>query len=284
MTEPAKGSRTSLPRLLLRPWGPARGWVEETGTGRGVGISRLALAALLLGLALSLLGQRQLGRWLEEAPGLVEQLPRLGLREGSLWTDPPETDPRVLRDSRGRPVLLLDLDGQRRLEEEDVAVQLTRTRILVKDRQGTVQAFPLAGTGQPDGEIKPEELLAFLQGPARWLAFAFSLPLLTLLSLALLFVQQALLSLMALVPDRLYGTGLDMPARLRLVSLAILGSSQLTALLLLVAPALLPAGLPPWLAPLVFSLAGVMRGITALHASQGAGRPTPGGEAGGTPG
>jgi hypothetical protein len=277
----------ALTRLLIRPWGPARGWVDETRSGRGVGLSRLALAALLLGLALSLLGQRQLGRWLEEAPGLVEQLPRLGLRGGSLWTDPPETGPRILRDSRGRPVLLLDLDGKSRLEEVDATVQLTRTRILVKDRLGVVQAFPLAGTGQPDGEILPADLLAFLLGPARWLAFAFSLPLLTLLSLALLFVQQALLSLMALVPDRLYGTGLDMPARLRLVSLAILGSSQLTALLLLVAPTGLsvahPAGLPPWLLPLVLSLAGVMRGITALHAA-GAGATSAGPEDGGSSG
>jgi len=268
MKDSAIRKRVSLFRLLLRPWGPARGWVEETRQGGGVGLSRLALSALLLGLALTLLGQRQLGAWLEEAPGLVEQLPRLGMRQGSLWTDPPEEGPRVLKDSRGRSVLLLDLDGRWRLEDVDVPVQLTRTRLLIKDREGFVQAFPLAGTGQPDGEIKPEELLAFLQGPARWLAFAFSLPLLSLLSLALLFVQQALLSLMALVPDRLYATGLDMPARLRLVSLAILGSSQLTALLLLLAvPAQLPAGLPSWLVPLLLSLGGVLRGITALHAA-----------------
>lgn len=272
MREAGVRRNVSLPRLLLRPWGPARGWVEETRSGSGVGLSRLVLAALLLGLALSLLGQRQLGTWLEEAPGLVEQLPRLGLRQGSLWTDPPEEGPRVLKDSRGRPVLALDLDGRWRLEDLDVSVQLTRTRLLIKDREGAVQAFPLAGTGQPDGEIKPEDLLAFLQGPARWLAFAFSLPLLSLLGLALLFVQQALLSLMALVPDRLYGTGLDLPARLRLVSLAILGSSQVTAVsLLLASPALMPAGLPPWLAPLLLSLVGVLRGITALHAADAQG-------------
>ncbi len=267
-----------LGQALWLPWSPGRRWAAEVLEGRGTGLSRLLLAALCLTLALAFLANRELNRYLDEAPAILAQLPRLGLRGGALWTDPPTPEPLWINDRAGRPILLLDLDATLRLADQPVDLQLTRTRLLVKGAENQIQAFPLASPGQPDGELKPAELLAFLQGPARWLALTLSVPLLFVLALGLLFVQQALLTLMILVPNRLYGTRLEWIARLRLISLAILASSQLSALALVLG---LPLGLP-WLVPVLLSLAGLMKGVLAVQAVQA--RPAQPPAAGADPG
>lgn len=253
-----------LGRALALPWRPAPVLASAVLEGPGSGLARLLLAALCLTLAFSWLGNGEYERFLEKTPGVLAQLPKMGLRGGKLWTDPPLTEPRLLKDADGRPVLLLDLDGRLRLEDQAVSLQLTRTRLRVKSAEGQVQDFPLAGTGQPDGEVKPAELLDFLRGPGRWLALSVSFPFLLLMALGLLFIEQGILSLMLLVPDRLYDTRLEWAARLRLISLAVLASSQVSALLLL---SRLPLG-PPWLVPLVLSLAGMFRGLLAVQARQ----------------
>lgn len=249
---------------LTRPWKSGGVWAAEVLDGQGTGLGRLVLAACCLGLALLWQGNREYTRYVEQTPAVLAQLPRLGLRNGQLWTDPPQVEPLLVKDSAGHPLLLLDLEARLRLEDQAAPLQLTRTRLRFKGGDGQVQEVPLASPGQADGEVKPAELLAFLRGPARWLALFIASPFLLALSLGMIFLEQAVLSLMILVPNRLYGTRLAFAARLRLISLAVLASTQLSVLALLLGLALSPG----WLLPLGLSLAALLRGVLAVQAEQ----------------
>lgn len=222
--------RTTLMKSLAPVWS-AEARVHAVRHAMGMGLGRLAMAALLLALTLTSLMWVDLQAMLAEAPGVIRQLPALALKGGELVATPSQVAPLILHNSQGKEIAILDLAGRTRLENRAAFVMVTKSRVLVKAGDGSVQAFPLGTGGQPDQSFTQQELLAGVKG-IRWLALLIFLPLFYLFALAMLGVEFGLLGLLALVPNLIYRLGLDAAGRLRLASLGLIPSTTLVALCL----------------------------------------------------
>lgn len=227
----------------------------------GMGMGRVALAAVFLALALTQLMGADLRRMLADAPAVIQQLPELSIKGGQLVARPPMAAPLILVNAEGQEVAILDLEGRTRLETREAQVMLTRSRVLVKGGDGRVQAFPLAGLGAKDQTLSKQDMLKGVKATP-WMALAIFLPVFYVFSLALLGVELALLGLMAAVPNLIYRLELDGAGRLRLASLGLLPSTLLVALALLAG---LQRGLP--VLALSLSLVWVLLGAMALDAT-----------------
>jgi|GEM_PF-2478868 len=223
--------RTALVKSLAPVWS-AEARVHAVRHAMGMGLGRLALAALILAFTLTSLMWVDLQAMLAEAPGVIRQLPALALRGGELVATPPQVAPLILHNSQGREIAILDLAGRTRLESREAFVMVTKSRVLVKAGDGSVQAFPLGTGGQPDQSFTQQELLAGVKG-IRWLALLIFLPLFYLFAMAMLGVEFGLLGLLAIVPNLMYRLGLDAAGRLRLASLGLIPSTILVALCLM---------------------------------------------------
>lgn len=250
---------------LLRPIWNAEARVLAVRQKPGLGLARWTLASLVLAITLCALMWVDIQGMLREAPGVIAQLPHLSIKKGELVATPPQLAPLILHNSQGREIAVLDLEGRTRLETRDAMLMVTRSRVLVKGGDGTVQAFPLGGVGGKDQDFSKEDLLAGVMA-MRWLAVVIFLPLFYLFSLAVLAVEFGLVGMMALVPDLIYKLGLDAAGRLRLASLGLLPSTVVVSLCLVAG---LQTGLP--LLALGLSLCWVLLGAMALdgHARAG---------------